>query len=215
MKKGLLLGTIAASLTIACGAGFVLANNNGVRFEVAKATDKSFTFDRAVGANQFEGHYTDQKPAEISVATGVSSNLETRVRLPKNSTDDFGKYFGDTTYNSFVKTSETFSSAAFEIDIGVNNPTSVSVNHKLIKTTYTAATEVGCRITVFNGETELDTTYTSGDACINNDWTFTWTKKGTQETPANRVRIEVEPKGGTVYWGEPLLINSITLNWSC
>ena len=50
MKKGLLLGTIAASVTIACAAGFALANKNGIRFEAAKAggKDRTLVFDKDV-----------------------------------------------------------------------------------------------------------------------------------------------------------------------
>ena len=216
MKKKILILTAASMLSISGALAFGLsAKTSKSNSFMVKAVEREFTFDRAVGAEQFEGHYVDQKPAEVSVVTGVSSNLETKVSFPKSSTDDYGKYFGDLTYNSFVRTAETYSSAELTVEIGVNNPTSVSVTFCLIKTLYTAASEVGCRISVFNGDDFLDQTYSSGDSCINDEFTFTWNKKGTQETPADKVKIELEAKGGSVYFGEPLYIKDIHLNWAC
>lgn len=216
MKKGLIIASVASVMAISAGCAFAISANRGIRFEAVKAADKTFTFDESVGAAQFDNKFEVGYPANISVSTGgISDNLETTSSLPKDSTYDYSVVYGDSTYHCFVRNGETYSSSTFDINIGVNNPTEVSVTYCLIKDTVTLASEVGCRISVFDDVTELDTTYSSGDSCLNHEWTYTWTRKDTQLVDGDRVRIEVEAKGGSVYWGEPLYIKSIELHWSC
>ncbi len=213
MKKKVLILTFASLLAISGALAFGLTSaKSASRLSMVKAADKEFTFDRTVGLNQF----WNKPSSEISVVTGVSSNLETKVHAVKSESEDYAMAFGDNTYiDCFVRNGETVGGLKFDIEIGVNNPTQVSVTYNLLKNTITLANEVRCTISVFKDDTKLDQTASSGDACINNDDTFTWNRKITQEENANKVLIEVEALNGTVYWGEPLCIRSIQLNWSC
>ena len=210
MKKGLLIASIASITAVAGGLSFAVANaNKGIRYEAAKAENKTFTFNQAVAQAQFETPTSEL--VEKSVVTGVSDNLATTVSL-KYSGEEESKVFGDQGY--FVRNGAT-GRYKFLITIGVNNPTSVSVTYGLVKTTSTTTTEVRCEIGAYKDDTWLDETASSGDAAINSDHTVTWTKKGSQETPANNIQIEVEALNGSVFWGEPLYIKSIVLNWDC
>lgn len=208
MKKNIILSAVIG-LTVGSTLAVVFASTRSVSpIALTKAAEKTFTFDVSVGAAQFE---TNSNLVEKSVVTGVSSNLETTVSL-KNSGTEETKVFGDKGY--FVRNGAT-ARYKFSINIGVNNPTSVSVTYGLVKTTSTTTTEVRGFIGAYAGDTLLDETASSGDAAINSDYTLTWTKKGSQETPADNIEIEVQALDGSVFWGEPLYIKSITLNWSC
>ena len=216
-KKVFLLGmtSILAVGTVAAVA--FTYGRDGYPLIGAKATLKEFTLNETVGKNQFAPAKIDDEPTVVSVVTGVSSNLEASVSLPKSSSGQYGYVFGDSTYGCFVRNSETVGSPSFIVDIGVNNPTSVSVTYRMNKTEYTAATEVRCIIAAYKDSSKLDQTASSGDAAINNDYTLTWTRKSEQLESANKIAITVEAFGGgtSVYWGEPLMIKSINLQWEC
>ena len=202
------LSTILVGSVLATGFAFGFSGS----YEPLKATEKEFTFNESVAASQFTGSSSDVY--EKSVVTGVSSNLETSVSLQEGSTERV-KAFGDGNDGYFVANGGSVSAPTFYVTIGVNNPTSVSVTFRLIKTASTTTTEVRCEIAAYNGNTWLDELASSGDSAINDDYTVTWTKKGSQETPANIIKIEVSAINGFVYWGEPLYIKAIALNWSC
>ena len=191
--------------------GLALGKNSS--FEPVKATDKEFVFDATVGAEQFDGHFTASYPAEISVVTGIGSNLETCVSLPKNPPYDFAVGYGDN--GRFVRSWETYSSSDFNVEIGVNNLTNVAVVYGCEKTTYTLATEIHCYIDVKDedGDWHNDVSGSSGSA-FNTDLNLSWTKT-TETYIVKAVRIRVGASEGSIYWGEPLYIKSITLNWSC
>ena len=76
MKKGLLLGTIAASTAIACAAGFVLANKNGVRFEATKATNKSIVLDGTHGLPDPAGVFESPKSYQITSYTASGDPID-------------------------------------------------------------------------------------------------------------------------------------------
>lgn len=208
MKKRILILSSVAMLAIA-GATAVALSSRNVSFYGAKATAKEFTFNQAVGAAQFE---TSSSVVEKSVETGVSSNLETSVSLEASSTES-NKAFGDNGY--FVRNGSTVSSPKFIIEIGVNNPTSVTVTYGLVKTSSTLADEVSIIIEAYKDSTRLDDTGTSGSSGINSDATFTWNRQGSQVENADRIKIKLQALNGSVYWGEPLYIKSIQLSWSC
>lgn len=212
-KKTILL--VALSTAVAGSAlvgGLALSKGNFV-VEPVKATAKEFTFDAKVGAEQFEDHYEISKPANISVVTGVGSNMETYVTVPKNADYDYGKGFGDN--GRFVRTWETYSGSNIEVTIGVNNLTSIAVVYGCDKTTYTAATEVHCYFDVKDedGDWHTDVSGSSGSA-FNTDLDLDWAKT-TQTYTVTAVRVRTGASGGSVYYGEPVYIKSITLNWSC
>ncbi len=210
-KKIILLAALSIALPISalvCGLALNSSNTN-----LAKAADKEFVFDTAVGSNQFDGHYPTEKPAEISVVTGVSSNLETSVRLIEDTDNDYGKYFGDGNY--FVRNSKTISATDFVVNIGVNNLTNIEVVYGCIKTKYTIPTELHCYMDVKDDEDvwHNGVSGSSGDV-FNSDRLVSWTKSD-EEYKVTEVRVRVGVTGGSVYWGEPLYIKTITLNWSC
>ena len=214
MKKGLIIASIASVMAVAGGLSFVVANaNKGIRFEAAKAADKSFTFNQSTGSQFDNGGAVSTS----SVITGVSDKLETSVSLLNGSTEEI-KTFGDNGY--FVRNGSTISHARYVISIGVNNPTSVSVTYGLAKPELNPSTnvnEIRCWIGAYANDVRLDETATSGDSGIGEDaYTYTWTKQPEQTTPADEIRIEVNTvDGSNIYWGEPLYIKSIVLNWSC
>ena len=211
-KKALLL--VALSTAVAGSAlvgGLALSKGNFVA-EPVKATAKEFVYDDTVGSEQFSDHYVAGKPAEVSVVTGISSNLETEVTLKKSTDEDYGKSFGNG--GRFVRNSETISASEFLVTIGVNNLTNASVKYGCIKTEYTIATSV---YAYFDFKDEDDVwhnfeTGQNGDS-FNYDQTLSWSK--TQAYTITGIRVRVGVTGGSVYWGEPLYIKSITLNWSC
>lgn len=218
-KKVVILSTISA---LALGSAFaaVLALKHNNFLAPAKASDKSFTFNETVGANQFDGKYEAQRAAEISVVTGVGSNLETNIRLPKypsnpSSEEDYGTWYGHSGTGRFVHNGETISSSYFVAEIGVNNLTSIEVVYGCDKTEYTHATSVYCYIDVYDevGGWHNDISCSSGDA-FNLDLDLTWAKT-TETYTVSAVRVKVGADGGSVYYGEPLYIKTMTLNWSC
>ena len=176
----------------------------------SQVEEKVFIFNEEVGAAQFDNAY---ELVEKSVSTGeTGENLETTISLQGGGNERL-KSFGDEGY--FVSTNLiTINDPLFLITIGVNNPTSIGVTYGMLKDDDTTADEVRCEISVFNGDTQLDSVATSGDSGVGGDNTFTWTKKPSQETSANKIQIEVEGLHGSVHWREPLYIKSIELHWA-
>ena len=212
MKKKFLLVLGSAALTTCGVLGLCFAPKANLNAKVTKAAEKTFTFNQSVAQAQFSNSSTI---VEKSVVTGVSSNLETKLSLTDSGGVERVKSFGDNGY--FVRNGGTLTCPSFVFDIGVNNPTSISVTYGLVETESTEASEVRCKIYCYDGDTYLDGDAISGDAGINDDYTYTWTKKDSQVTPANKVEITVEAfgNGGNVFWGEPLYIKSVTLTWAC
>ena len=160
MKKKILILSSVSMLAIAGATAATFASRN-VSFYGAKASNKEFTFNQAVGDAQFSDGNANLI-AERSVVTGIgSSNLETSVSLEQSGTEK-NKSFGDNGY--FVRNGETVNEPKFIIEIGVNNPTSVSVTYGMIDSTYTEADEVSIAIEVYKDDTRLDDTGTSGSA---------------------------------------------------
>lgn len=210
MKKGLLIASIASVMAVAGGLSFAVANaNKGIRFEAVKATEKSFTFDASVGSSQFS---TSSDYVSKSVVTGVSSNLETGIYLTDGYTNHSMVFGSD---GNFVRNGSTDSGLSFLMSIGANNITSVSVTFGLNKVSYTVADEVQCGIYLMNKDGErVDETATSTTQ-LNKDLVLTWNKELSDEFKATSVDIRVAALNGSVYWGEPLYIKSVTLTWDC
>lgn len=101
------------------------------------AATKNFVFNETVASAQFSN---SNVIIEKSVETGVSSNLETTISLIEDP-HERSKTFGN---GYFVSNGGFVSAPVFTIEIGVNNPTSVSVVYGLIHDTATTATEVQC-----------------------------------------------------------------------
>lgn len=213
-KKLFILGSIS---TLAVGGAFAAAlafKGNNSALTPARATDKSFTFDATVGAEQFEGHYPSKKPAEISVVTGSSSNLETKVYLTKTSEEDFSVGYGNN--GRFVRSWETFSNSDLTAEIGVNNLTSIDVVYGCDKTEYTVATAVYCYIDVYDDEGGWHNDQSgSNGSSFNSDLNLNWNKSMSGDFVVTKVRVRVGASGGSIYFGEPIYIKSMTLNWSC
>lgn len=210
MKKGLLIANIASVIAVTGGLSFAVANENkGIRYEAAKATEKSFTFDASVGNAQFE---TSSAWLKRSVVTNISSNLETEIYL----TDGFNNHtmvFGDD--GNFVRNGSTDSSLSFLMTIGANNITSVSVTFGLNKVSHTVANEVQCGIYLMDKDGDrVDETATSTTQ-LNKDLVLTWNKELSDEFKAVSVDISVAALHGSVYYEEPLYIKSVTLTWDC
>lgn len=212
-KKASLLISLAALIAGGSFAAVATLGHNHYTLDSINATEKSFTFDATVGSEQFEDHYTSHKPAEISVVTGVGSNLETTVSLPKNETEDFAVGYGNN--GRFVRSWETYSNSDFEVVVGINNLTSISVSYGCDKTTYTVASELHCYIDVKDEDGDWHN-YVSGSSgsAFNTDLDLSWVKSS-EEYTVKAVRVRVGASGGSIYWGEPLYIKSISLNWSC
>lgn len=219
MKKGLLIASIASVMAVVGGLAFAVANaNRGIRFEAAKATDKSFTFDTSVGAAQFDGTDND-KVVERSVATGVSSNIETSVSLTAYS-EEQGKVFADGTNFAKMPGGGLSGPITFHIEIGLNNVTGVSVVFGLLKndnpeTQYTTATQVGCMISIYDEIGYVDGTSSCGTGNMDKVNTLSWVKSGEETKIGERAVIEVWVPDGFVYYADPLFVRSITVNWSC
>ncbi len=217
MKKGLIIASIASVMAITAGCAFAISANKGIRFEAAKATDKSFTFDKSVGAAQFDGIDNDTV-VERSVVTGVSSNIETSVSLI-SSGDEQGKVFDDGT--NFAKMpGGGLTDPKFHIEIGLNNVTGVSVVFGLLKnddpsTQYTTATQVGCIISIYDELGYVDGTSSCGTDNMDKVNTLSWVKSGEETKIGERAVIEVWVPDGFVYYADPLFVRSITVNWSC
>ncbi len=214
MKKNIILSAVIG-LTVGGTLAVAFASTrNASPIALTKAAEKTFTFDATVGANQFEDQYPSKKPAEISVVTGVSSNLETKVYLTKNAEEDFSVGYGDN--GRFVRSWETFSNSDLTAEIGVNNLTSIDVVYGCDKTEFTKATAVYCYIDVYDeeGGWHNDQSGSNGSS-FNTDLNLNWNKTMSGDYVVTKVRVRVGASGGSIYFGEPIYIKSMTLNWSC
>ena len=214
MKKKLFL-ILGSTVLTACGAlALCFAPKANLNAKVAKASEKEFTFNESVAQAQFPNSSSDE--VEKSVVTGVGDNLETKVSLIEDDEDEGNKVFGDKGY--FVRNGATIIRPTFNVIIGVNNLTSISVVFGCVKTEHTALTSFHCRYNVLSKEHGNYTTVSSTSTdMFNVDRTLEWVKQDSTYTDTiTEVVISVGYDGGTSsYWGEPLYIKSVTLTWAC
>ena len=211
-KKALLL--VALSTAVAGSAlvgGLALSKGNFVA-EPVKATAKEFVYDDAVGSDQFDGD-DFLKIVERSVVTGISSNIETSVSLDELGTQR-QKWFGGNEH--FVQTSGGLTAPLFRIEIGLNNITSVSVVFGLYTTSeFTTADQVGCAITLYDSEGDIDSSSSCGGGNLDKDAVLTWEKDGSETRVATTAVVEVFVPSGFIHYTNPMFVKSITVNWSC
>ena len=206
-NKIILLPVTLLTLTGVVAAGLSTKNVlSGVKAEV-----KSFTYNETVGQEQF----TNEVGAEnVSVVTGVSSNLETEITFEKTSEgNQYLMSFGDGGY--FVRNGGTVMTPEFIINIGANNITSATLTFGLIHDTLTDANEVQGSVYLYDdNNVYLDGSGTSTQL-LNVDNTVTWSKKENQTFVATRLRVRCAAINGSVHWQEPIYIKSISLTWAC
>lgn len=215
VKKLLVLSLVSTTMLAGVAvSAYHLFGTNGFKVERVVASTKQFVLDATVGANQFKDHYTGGQPAEISVVTGISSNLETSVTLPKSTEEDYSVRYGDN--ERFVRNGETISPCDFEVEVGVNNLQNVAVVYGCEKTSSTNVTELHCRIDVKDEDGDWHTNVSgSSGTSFNLDRSLTWSKS-TETYTVKGVRVRVGVSGGSsVFWGEPLYIKNIELTWAC
>lgn len=211
MKKKIVILTSASLLAVSGALAFGLVSNKKMsKLNVAQATDKEFTFSNHVGQEQFE---TSSNLVEKSVVTGISSNLETSVSLKDENGTEGNKVFGDSGY--FVRNGASYGAPKITVEIGVNNVTSVTVISGMMWGSVTTATEAGCSIQCYSGNTYIDGYASCGDSYVNAEQVTSFTKDPEESRKIDKVVIEAYVPSGFVYYGEPLFIKSITLNWSC
>ena len=211
-KKVLLLASLSTVVAATALAGGLILNNNSYQLESVKGSDKEFVFDATVGDQQFNGE-DFMSVVERSVVTGISSNIETSVSLEEVGTQR-QKSFG--TNDSFVQTSGGLTRPEFQIEIGLNNITSVSVAYALYTNSeYTTAEQVGCAINVYDEEGHIDGNASVGSGNLDKEAVLTWTRDPAETRVATSVVIEVYVPDGFIHYTNPLFIRSITVNWSC
>ena len=129
MKKGLLLGTIAASTAIACAAGFAIAQNRGIRFEAAKAADKSFTFDGSHGLPSTPGVFDTFNNYQVTSypSAGDPISVRTEAMLPGGGMQTSYKVGGDYFMTNYHQ--EGSSNARLMATIGLHNITALTIEY--------------------------------------------------------------------------------------
>ena len=213
-KKIVLLSTLFAVAIGSTLATVLVTRKSASQSVVTRASEKEFTFNESVAQAQFPSSSNDE--VEKSVVTGVGDNLETKVSLIESDEDEGNKAFGDKGY--FVRNGATIIRPTFNVIIGVNNLTSISVVFGCVKTEYTSLTSFHCRYNVLSKEHGNYTTVSSTSTdMFNVDRTLEWVKQGSgYNDTITEVVISVGYDGGTSsFWGEPLYIKSITLTWVC
>ena len=211
-KKVLLLASLSTVVAATALAGGLILNNNSYQLESVKGSDKEFVFDATVGQEQFDGP-DFMEVVERSVVTGISSNIETSVSLDEIGTQRQKWFNGD---GNFVQTSGGLTAPSFQIQIGLNNVTSVSVVYGLYTTSeYTTADQVGCAINLWNGEGNIDGNSSCGSGNLNKEAVLTWEKDPEETRIATSIVIDVYVPSGFVHYSNKLFIKTITVNWSC
>lgn len=211
-KKVLLISALSSVLAVSALVGG-LAFSRG-NFELVEASDKVFTYNVDVGANQFAGEDYGII-VERSVVTGFSSNIETVVSLIDEGYVERAKSFGNN--GQFVEMAGGLTAPMFTVEIGLNNVQGVTVHYGLYATSeYTTADQVGCSIRIYDEDNGyIDGNASCGTGNMNTDASLTWTKSAEEEKIGTRIVIEVWSPSGFVYYQDPLFIRTIAVNWSC
>ena len=206
MKKSILFVSLASVSAIACSLAFALNRKDSNNLQIAKATDKTFTFDASVGSSQFNKSYGSEIANE-DVITLVGDPIDTSVSYSETGTER-GKVFGEDGW--FVQKSGGTTHGTFTIIVGLNNCTHVNVKYGSTYTGNDDTLNASIILKDANGDKvdeanqTLTDNYTTGN--------LTWNKDAGNSVKT--IEIEVE-HSVFLYWGYDFYIESMTFNWSC
>ena len=170
MKKGLLIASIASVTAVSAGLAFAVANaNNGIRFEAAKATVKSFRLDSTseiagISGKTFSIPSAMPKEFTFSGYEGYTEGNGIACKSRPSDTNQLSFCVDDGYFISFKNGSAKSYASGFEpsvyFEFGINNLTSITIKTKYSLVSGTS--HIGHRVYFFNGNEELggDPAYT-------------------------------------------------------
>ena len=130
MKKGLLIASIASVMAVAGGLSFAVANaNKGIRYEAAKAAEKSIVFDGTHSLPSPAGVFEAPNSYQVTSYTGAGDpvNVKTEAILPGGGAQTSYEVGGDHFMSNYF--ADGSSNARLITTIGLNNITALSIDY--------------------------------------------------------------------------------------